>query len=436
MARSLIAVLAWGVVVIAAQRTAEATTIRVPEDYASVLAAVDAAVSGDSVLVGPGTWTDKDTRTVTGITVTACAFPKGGVTILGTSGADATVIDAQEVGPGAVDGISYSGYPGSQLTLEGLTITGGGKGGAGIYAESSGLLVVRSCKVSGMGNLGNGHAILIFSYTSNQDLLMEDSEVSFNAGSTTTGIQSQSGSLEIYRSRFEGNAGIAVFLTGTTNQQDVTIQDCEFLDNRSGHPTVLILDPFTVLIERNAFIRNTNTSGGGAALNVGDCFGPIRHNIFAFDSTLGGSGTAIYTGQYGGAISENTFVGCHVEPPYGASVARLGSGTSNVDFRNNIITNCTGGSIATVQPGETPRMYCNGIWENEGGLGGYVVDPSDRFLDPLFCDPQLLDFTLSESSPYAPANSPNCGQVGAFGPACGTIGIVQTSWGKIKSLYR
>lgn len=41
-----------------------AATIAVPGDYSSVLAAVDAAVAGDSVLVGPGTWSDIDTRTV------------------------------------------------------------------------------------------------------------------------------------------------------------------------------------------------------------------------------------------------------------------------------------------------------------------------------------------------------------------------------------
>jgi hypothetical protein len=356
------------------------------------------------------------------------------VTIIGIAGADATIIDAQEMGSGFVDGIAYAGYPGSQLTLEGLTITGGGKGGAGVFAESSGLLVVRSCKVSGMGNLAGGSAIGIVKLTSNQDLLIEDSEVSFNAGSTTPGVQSLRGTLEIYGCRFEGNAGRAVYLSGTTNQQDVTIQDCEFVDNRSAHAAVLISDPFTVTVERNLFLRNTNTSAAGAALRISDCFGPIHGNVFALDSTFVGSGAAIHVNDYGGMISENTIFACHVEPSYG--VVRFSSGTSNVDFQNNIVANCTGGFVATVAPGETPRMSCNGIWNNEGGLGGYVPGPTDRFLDPLFCDPLLLDFTLSDASPYAPANSPNCGQVGAFGPACGAVGIEQTSWGMIKSLYR
>ena len=39
-------------------------TIHVPADYPTVLAGLDAAVSGDTVLVAPGTWTDTDTRIV------------------------------------------------------------------------------------------------------------------------------------------------------------------------------------------------------------------------------------------------------------------------------------------------------------------------------------------------------------------------------------
>ena len=41
-----------------------AGVIRVPEDYPSVLAALDASAAGDSVLVAAGTWTDTATRVV------------------------------------------------------------------------------------------------------------------------------------------------------------------------------------------------------------------------------------------------------------------------------------------------------------------------------------------------------------------------------------
>jgi hypothetical protein len=421
--------------VMAAACSVPAATLRVPEDYASVLAAVDAAVAGDSVLVGPGTWTDKDTRTVTGNTVSACAFPKGGVTIIGTAGADATVIDAQETGTGFINSISYAGYPGSQLTLEGLTITGAGMGGSGIYAESSGLLVIRRCKVNGMENLAGAHAILVFKLTSNQDLLMEDSEVSFNAGSTTPGIMSTSGSLTLRGSRFEGNQGRAVFLSGFGNQEVITIQDCEFVDNRSGHPAVLLADPFEILVERNLFLRNTNTTGTTAgALQVSTCFGPIRNNVFAFDSTFAGYGAGILTFNYSGTISENTFYGCYA--PSEASAIAFDAGVAPIDFRNNIVAACTGSGIVKLQFGEPhPSVSCNAIWSNPGGLGEYVPSSSDQFLDPQFCDASLLDFTLSRSSPYTSTNS-TCGQIGAFDEGCGPVSVESASWGMVKSLYR
>ena len=116
---------------IAAVRPAPGATIRVPEDYPTVLADVDAASPGDCVLVGPGTWTASATRVVViyGLprTVTACAFPRGGVTILGTAGRDATILDAsaEDTGAGSLVVIELAEQVGQgPVTLDGLTLTG------------------------------------------------------------------------------------------------------------------------------------------------------------------------------------------------------------------------------------------------------------------------------------------------------------------------
>jgi hypothetical protein len=70
-----------------AGEVSSAATIRVPEDSPTVLAAVDLAVPGDSVLVGPGTWSAKATRVIVAqngpFQYTACAYPRGGVVIRG-----------------------------------------------------------------------------------------------------------------------------------------------------------------------------------------------------------------------------------------------------------------------------------------------------------------------------------------------------------------
>ncbi|GJM43802.1 MAG: hypothetical protein DHS20C21_06440 [Gemmatimonadota bacterium] len=52
------------ILLMATSSAAQATTHRVPEDYATINAAIDVAASGDSILVGPGTWTS-ETRSLT-----------------------------------------------------------------------------------------------------------------------------------------------------------------------------------------------------------------------------------------------------------------------------------------------------------------------------------------------------------------------------------
>jgi hypothetical protein len=145
--------------------------------------------------------------------------------------------------------------------------------------------------------------------------------------------------------------------------------------------------------------------------------------VFAFDSTLSGSSAGIRASNYSGTISENTFYGCYASS--GASAIRFNAGIAPIEFHNNIVAACTGGGIVTVQFGEPhPPVSCNAIWNNPGGLGDYVPDPSDYFFDPQVCDPAAGDFTLAASSPYLAANNPICGQIGALGEGCSSTSMI------------
>jgi hypothetical protein len=75
------------------------------------------------------------------------------------------------------------------------------------------------------------------------------------------------------------------------------------------------------------------------------------------------------------------------------------------------------------------------FWENPQGIG-YPLDPTDREIDPLFCDQEAGDFTLREGSPCLPEDPFGCGLVGALGQGCGAVSIESKSWGAIKGLYR
>jgi hypothetical protein len=84
------------------------------------------------------------------------------------------------------------------------------------------------------------------------------------------------------------------------------------------------------------------------------------------------------------------------------------------------------------------NSWCNVFWENEAGNAGgsYVLGPTDRELDPQFCDPEGGDYRLAQSSPCLPLNSGECGQIGALGQGCGVVSVSAESWGKIKDAYR
>jgi len=87
-------------------------------------------------------------------------------------------------------------------------------------------------------------------------------------------------------------------------------------------------------------------------------------------------------------------------------------------------------STGTVDPS------CNIYWDNPlGNTQNFPLDPTDRVVDPLYCDPEHDDLTVSVLSPCLPPNSLGCGLIGALGEGCGAISIEPTSWGRIKARF-
>jgi hypothetical protein len=411
----------------------QAATLHVPGDYPSVLAAVDATAPGDTVLIGPGRWTDRDTRVVLigGIpkVFTRCAFLKGGITLIGEAGAAATIIDGGVTGEGYVGAFIFANYAGEEVVLEDLTITGGGIGSSAVFADASGRLGLRRCLVVDNTALAEGTAIKLDTC----DLLLEDSEVSFNVSTTWAGVKGLQSDIEILRCRFQENVGMCVH----NSYGSTLILDSAFIENRHENTAgVGIRFQDWIQVERCLFLRNVTTDDPGGGMFVVESNGRIAFNTFAYDSTYGGwDGGGLATAWFTGQIVNNTFVGCHNDAPYHGSAVSIHSSTS-VTFRNNIIAESTGGySIRLLGDFEFDHG-CNDLWNNETGNGAYPVDATDLLVNPFFCDVPNLDFTLHEDSPCAAANNPTCGQIGAFGVGCGPVSLESLSWGRIKGLYR
>ncbi len=115
---------------------ASAATIDVPGDFATLLAAADEAAYGDTILVAPGTYTDRDTRVIGTETVRAAAFLEPGVTVLATGGPDATFLSADGDDEAAINlliAATVTSY--SWVSIEGFTFQGNDGSTTGFSTE-------------------------------------------------------------------------------------------------------------------------------------------------------------------------------------------------------------------------------------------------------------------------------------------------------------
>jgi hypothetical protein len=101
-------------------------TILVPEEYATIQDAINVAVHGDEIIIGPGTYTGGGNFVFN---------PMGKrLWIHSSDGPEVTIID----GEGVRRGIQCTGGESSETIFEGLTITGGvGRYGGGMYNSES-----------------------------------------------------------------------------------------------------------------------------------------------------------------------------------------------------------------------------------------------------------------------------------------------------------
>lgn len=97
--------------------TANAATLRVPEDFATIQAAVDASEAGDSVVVGPGTYRGPGNRSI--------HFPGHELVVTSAAGAEETTLDVQGSASNPGRGFLLDQGEGPETILDGFTIVNG-----------------------------------------------------------------------------------------------------------------------------------------------------------------------------------------------------------------------------------------------------------------------------------------------------------------------
>ncbi|MFH1219132.1 MAG: NosD domain-containing protein [Candidatus Eisenbacteria bacterium] len=186
---------------------------------------------------------------------------------------------------------------------------------------------------------------------------------------------------------------------------------------------VLCTQSTGIAIRGNRIIENTGLdSGAGIYWHLSS--GIIEWNLIANNSVVG-----IYCSYASPEIGHNT-ISSNLGP------VNLTLYYSSPGIHHNIVVNGQAG--IRCEPGSYPTLWCNDVWGHTDCDYCCITVPVpgslDISMDPLFCDPDNMDFRIDRQSPCA--NQPGCGLVGAYGPACGATGIEGNSWGAIKSMYR
>jgi hypothetical protein len=413
----------------------EAATRRVPSDYPKIQEAMDASAVGDTVLVAPGTYSDHEAG-AGGTQI--CVSLRDGVTLRSEAGAAVTTISMLDVVNGS---LFWGNNLTSGTTIEGFTFTSApDAAGAGRFS-SCGQATIRDCVFRDLSIFSDAG---VGCYDGDLDVI-NCRFVNIEQPGGLGALNLKRAHFRVINTSFVNCHQRAIYMSSDgLNTETLLIENCQFV-NCSGSNGGAVLTGLCIggiTIRGCLFQGNVDHSTGGGALALTN-FGTklVENCVFLFNETVGANGR-------GGAINFITFSECTVRGSTffgnhqavsgggGAAVA-LSSGSSGI-LENNIVAGCTGSAAIYKGGTNTVTTGCNVFWQNDHGNtgGSYVLGPTDRDVNPIFCGPADENFTLGEASPCLPQDSLGCGLIGAFDQGCGVVSVDSQSWSEIKGAYR
>jgi len=412
-----------------ASTASDAEILDIPGEYDTLEEAAAAATSGDTIRIGDGIWTGPGFRNV--------SLPEvGWLTILGANGADATIIDAEDLG-----NVLRLGPGGA--CLQGITLRNGKAASGGLVAASDGgMILVDCCFESSSTTGGNGSAIIAYG-------AFEATGCTFRGNSGPSVIYLEQGGIEITDCAFQDNMGICLQIPdmfGTVEgcrfernadwcvrayfHSNPVIRGCEFVENTR---TLAALGD-DLLVEDSRFIGNGSLVGENV-LWIVEATVTLRRSLFVENE-----GEAIvkwdYTGIGSVFVESCTFADNHAT----SGVLSIDSSSAGMDLqgaidRTIIALNHGGPAVHHVgdPSNDPPDFLCTDIYGNEGGdwtdwIDGFLGVSGNFAADPLFCGGGFpgTEWNLQPESPCLPGQHPDgadCGLIGALDEGCVSVGV-------------
>jgi len=214
-------------------------------------------------------------------------------------------------------------------------------------------------------------------------------------------------SKNLVRSHTANKGAVAIY-----NGSNPMITENQFQENGGNEGGAIFVQASAPTIEWNVFYGNSAWTGGGIQTEIpasGGGVPTIRNNTFSEHTAGSDIGAAIYV--------EN----------------------QNPIIEKNIIAFSYAGTGIDCRSGAAPVLTCNIIYGNAGGDAICGTDGGNNvFVDPKFCSGTATgDFRLEQTSPAAPGYSACNELIGAIDIDCtGQVQIEETTWGRVKSIYR
>jgi hypothetical protein len=393
---------------------ARAATIHVPGDQPTIQAGIDAAASGDVVIIACGTYLENP------ITL------KGGITLRSETG-DPTCVTIDAEGQGS---ILFGQFLDAPTTIEGLTLTRAlVSAGGGLSVISSEPFQVLKCRFLDNTSLGRGGGV----WCNRTPLTIEDSEFESNDAHLGGGLAS--------------------------HEAPITVSGCSFEFNRATGPAyafagygggVLVQQGDGSSFSSCSFLDNSATKGGssayieGSSLSFTDCLVASNSGSFWITGSSDVSMVrAVFSQNNRGIRSFGSNLALDQCTFYETSMGVLGAvelegGAADA---NRTIIQFGGRGFHCRSPSVVTVACCDLFGDPSRYFFGCTPETTNVILaDPLFCDAQGGDFTLRQDSPCLPGANPCLELIGAFGIGCGATSagavLEPRSWGRIKALYR